>query len=82
MEDGAPVFSADVHMLRAGGECMEGFIQQAEREDWKYGDFVSGCAVRLDAAHILDRVRQTVSRITLCIQSSSLIYLPSSNFEM
>ena len=40
---------------------MEGFIQQMEREDWKYGDFVSGCGVRMDAAHILDRVKKTVS---------------------
>ncbi|KAI1388494.1 uncharacterized protein F4822DRAFT_429113 [Hypoxylon trugodes] len=62
IENGAAVFSADAHILKVGGECIEGFVQQAEREDWKYGDFISGCAVRMDAAHILDRVRKTQLR--------------------
>lgn len=65
MENGTPVFSADAHTLRVSGECMEGFIQQTERQDWKYGDFLSGSAVRMDAAHIFDRVKSTVSRGTL-----------------
>lgn len=70
-------------MLRVIGECMEGFIQQTEREDWKYGDFVSGCAVRMDAAHIFDRVKKTVNVIpSPKFDSNRLIPLPFSNFVM
>lgn len=74
MENSRPVFSPDAHTLRVSGECMEGFIQQTERQDWKYGDFLSGSAVRMDAAHIFERVKTTVSGVL-----SSEIRLECSN---
>ncbi|KFZ24679.1 hypothetical protein V502_00842 [Pseudogymnoascus sp. VKM F-4520 (FW-2644)] len=59
IENDKPIFLSDVKTLGVDGESMEGFIGQSERKDWKYGDYVSGCAVRMDAEHIFERVRKT-----------------------
>ena len=77
------MFSGDTYTLRVSGECMEGFIHQMEREDWKYGDFVSGYAVRMNAAHILDRVKKTVSGfLSTEFDFNPLTHLHFSNFVM
>jgi hypothetical protein len=60
MEKGELVFLADVNTVGAHTESMGGFIAQADRKDWKLGDYISGCAVRLDAGHIFERVKQHV----------------------
>jgi hypothetical protein len=58
IENGKPVFRADVKTVEAQSASMGGFIQNAKlnREDWKLGDYISGCAVRLDAQFIFERV--------------------------
>lgn len=61
MDDGKAVFKPDAKVVEVRGAAMDGFIAQADQPLYKYGDFVSGSAVRMDAASIFDRVKNTVS---------------------
>jgi hypothetical protein len=67
LHDGESAFKPDVKVVEVRGAAMDGFIAQADQPMYKYGDFVSGSAVRMDASSIFDRVQNTVS--TLFIES-------------
>ncbi|KPI43114.1 uncharacterized protein AB675_1807 [Cyphellophora attinorum] len=53
-----PVFAADVKTVDAQSSSMGGFLQKYHhRTEWKHGDYISGCSVRLDADAVFKSVR-------------------------
>lgn len=53
-------FLPSTNILTTGSERMDGYVTRVNRELYKYGDFISGCALRLDAQEILTRVQKEV----------------------
>lgn len=54
-------FLADSYVHTTQSGIMAGFLAGKGQSGWKHGDFISGCAIRLDAKYILDHVSTTVS---------------------
>lgn len=61
--ESADVFAADYNLVKTPGDTLERYVTFSNQRAYKHGDFISGCAVRLDAAHIFDRVKMAVSDI-------------------
>lgn len=57
----AETFNADHNICSARGGEVARFIAAKRQEGYKHGDYISGCAVRMDADHIIARVKQAVS---------------------
>ncbi|KAK4139141.1 nucleoside phosphorylase domain-containing protein [Dichotomopilus funicola] len=75
MKDDKLVFMPEVKVSEVKGASMDGFIRQAEQPRYKYGDFVSGCAVRMDASFIFDRVRNTALRDVAALDMEASAFL-------
>jgi hypothetical protein len=61
--ESADVFAADYNLVKTPGDTLERYVAFSGQRTYKHGDFISGCAVRMDAAHILDRVKMAVSEL-------------------
>jgi hypothetical protein len=61
VEKGELIFLPDTKVLDTKSARMDGYVKELERANYKYGDYISGCALRMDAQHIMHRVRLTVS---------------------
>lgn len=69
-EDGIADFKPDafpLHPKASETVNLSLFVTGSDQSRYKCGDFASGCAVRLDAQNILDRVARDV-----CEQASTL----------
>ena len=60
VNNGRTEFMPDVRICKVEGASMAAFIKDANQPIYKCGDFISGCAVRMDAGHIFDRIKSTV----------------------
>ena len=58
--DGQLTFLPDTKIFDTKSAAMDGFVEGIRRVNYKYGDYISGCALRMDAQHIMDRVRHQV----------------------
>lgn len=54
------VFKPDTETFAAKADALNGFVTEMARPYWKQGDYISGCAVRMDAKYIFDRVNKGV----------------------
>jgi hypothetical protein len=59
--DEKPVFMPDSKTVGTNSENMSDFVTSKGRPTWKYCDYISGCAVRMDSKEIFDRVKKGVS---------------------
>jgi hypothetical protein len=60
-EDDVPRFLADGMHYHTKSDSMKGFVTEQRRDYWKHGDYISSCAVRMDAQATLGRVQNAVS---------------------
>jgi hypothetical protein len=59
--EGRPVFMPDSKTVGTDSDSMNDFLTGKGRPTWKQGDYISGCAVRMDSKEIFDRVKKAVS---------------------
>ncbi|KAF4427461.1 Phosphorylase superfamily protein, partial [Fusarium austroafricanum] len=80
LQDGESAFKPDVKVVEVRGAAMDGFIAQADQPIYKYGDFVSGSAVRMDASSIFDRVQNTTLRNVAALDMEASAFLQAGDF--
>ncbi|KAK4448452.1 nucleoside phosphorylase domain-containing protein [Podospora aff. communis PSN243] len=71
------VFRPNYHRVSVNAGDMKAFAEAANHPNYHYGDYLSGSAVRGDAASIFTKIRETVNRnaIALDMEASAFIQL-------
>ncbi|EXK76430.1 hypothetical protein FOQG_18827 [Fusarium oxysporum f. sp. raphani 54005] len=80
LKDDQVVFKPDVKVAEVKDAAMGGFIAQADQPLYKYGDFVSGCAIHMDASFIFDRVKNTTLRNVAALDMEASAFLQACEF--
>ncbi|KAK4901881.1 hypothetical protein LTR49_027199 [Elasticomyces elasticus] len=81
-EDGVANFDADALPLSptaAENVRLASFLTESDQARYKYGAFASGCAVRLDAQEILDRVAEHIKRDVLALEMEASAFIQACN---
>jgi hypothetical protein len=67
-KDNAWVFQPSADVIRIRDVGVAAFVKSSNNPRYKYGTFASGCAVRVDAQEILQRVADTVSQLPAIVE--------------
>jgi hypothetical protein len=60
VKDSGIIFMPDYNVISVRAGDMQAFADDNTREEYHYGDFISGSAVRSDAARIFKKIRSQV----------------------
>ncbi|CAI6099603.1 unnamed protein product [Clonostachys chloroleuca] len=80
LKDDKVTFKPDIKVAEVKGTAMDGFIAQANQPLYKYGDYISGSAVRMDASSIFDRVKNTTLRNVAALDMEASAFLQACEY--